>query len=228
MNIRKNIDYSEMYEELDMLMSKSLPQMELYFGIGKAVCQRPEKGAAVMASEYLNRQYTDAKGFSPRNLRRMRDFYRTYENYPALLSLAIQIGWIQNVVIMEADLTMELQEWYMKAVMQFNWSKAELIANITANAHEKFALTNEEEVYYIDDVKRTAERKENVWVPHHVKRFVFLIKMTLWQLKINRGKRRRCSTIFDIVLHSICKKETIELGQFIVYNYLYMYGVVQP
>ena len=37
MNIRKNIDYSEMYEELDKLMEQQLPQMELYWAIGKAV-----------------------------------------------------------------------------------------------------------------------------------------------------------------------------------------------
>ena len=48
MNIRKNIDYSEMYENLDRLMAKGLSQMELYCEIGKAVCQRTEKGAAVM------------------------------------------------------------------------------------------------------------------------------------------------------------------------------------
>lgn len=75
MNIRKNIDYSALYETLDMLMARQLSQMELYFEIGKEVCERSEKGAAVMASEYLNKQYPDAKGFSPRSQRRMRDFF---------------------------------------------------------------------------------------------------------------------------------------------------------
>ena len=149
MNIRKNIDYIEMYEELDKLMEQQLPQMELYCEIGKAVCQRTEKGAAVIASEYLNKQYPDAKGFSPRSLRRMRDFYRTYENHTALLSRAMKLGWIRNVVIMEADLTMELREWYMKAAMRFGWSKTELITNIAANAHEYIVLAIEEEVCYI-------------------------------------------------------------------------------
>ena len=149
MNNRKNIDYSEMYEELDLLMARELSQMELYCGIGKAVCQRTEKGAAVMASEYLNKHYPDAKGFSPRSLRRMRDFFRTYENHSALLSRAMMLGWIQNVVIMEADLTMDLREWYMKAAEQFGWSKTELIANIAANAHENIILAIEEEVCYI-------------------------------------------------------------------------------
>ena len=149
MNLRKNIDYSEMYEELDLLMARELSQMELYCGIGKAVCRRTEKGAAVMASEYLNKHYPDTKGFSPRSLRRMRDFYRTYENHSALLSRAMKLGWIQNVVIMEADLTMDLREWYLKAAEQFGWSKTELIANIEANAHENIILAIEEEVCYI-------------------------------------------------------------------------------
>lgn len=94
MNVRKSIDYSDMYDALDKLMSQQLPQMELYCEIGKAVYRRTEKGAAVMAPEYLNKQYPDVKGFSPRSLRRMRDFYRTYENYPALLSRVMRLGWI--------------------------------------------------------------------------------------------------------------------------------------
>lgn len=149
MNIRKNIDYSEMYENLDKLMAQQLPQMDLYCEIGKAVCRRTEKGAGVMASEYLNRHYPDVKGFSPRNLRRMRDFYRTYEKHSALLRRAMKLGWIQNVVIMEADLTMELREWYMKAAKQFDWSKTEVIANIAANAHESIDLAIEKEAYYV-------------------------------------------------------------------------------
>ena len=147
MNIRKNVDYSEMYEALDGLMTRQLSQMELYWEIGKAVCRRTEKGAAVMASEYLNKHYPDVKGFSPRSLRRIRDFYRTYENHLALLSRAMKLGWTQNVVIMEADLTMELREWYVRAALQFGWSKAELIAQIVAESYLEIVLEIEKDVY---------------------------------------------------------------------------------
>lgn len=149
MNIRKDIDYSEMYAELDKAMAADITQMELYCEIGKAVCRRTEKGAAVAAAAYLSRQYPDAQGFSPRNLRRMRDFYRSYQDYPALLSLAMELDWIQNVVILESGLSTERREWYIKAVEQFGWSKTELIANIAANAHAKIVLAIEEEVCYI-------------------------------------------------------------------------------
>lgn len=73
MNIRKNIDYSEMYAALDTAMAAERQQMELYCEIGKAVCRRTEKGAAVAAAEYLSKQYPDVQGFSPRNLRRIQE-----------------------------------------------------------------------------------------------------------------------------------------------------------
>ena len=130
MNIRKNIDYTDMYAALDSAMERNLSQVELYYEIGRAICQRTEKGAAVAAAAYLREQYPDIQGFSPRNLRRMRDFYRAYEDHPDLLTLALQLGWTQNVVILEADLTMKLRAWYLKAVLQFGWSKAELLDKI--------------------------------------------------------------------------------------------------
>ena len=146
MNIRKVIDYSEMYAELDKAMAADIPQMELYCEIGKAVCRRTEKGAAVAAAAYLSRQYPDAQGFSPRNLRRMRDFYRSYQDQPALLSLAMELGWTQNVVILESGLSTELREWYLKAAMQFGWSKAELQVNMASGLHEKIVLDFEQKV----------------------------------------------------------------------------------
>ena len=76
MNIRKPTDYSAMYETLDQLMGAKLPQMELYFEIGRVVCARPEKGAAVMAAEYLQANYPGGRGLSPRNPRRRREWWR--------------------------------------------------------------------------------------------------------------------------------------------------------
>lgn len=153
MNIRKNIDYTDMYEALDSAMAENLSQVELYYEIGKAVCQRTEKGAAVAAASYLSEQYPDAQGFSPRNLRRMREFYRTYEGQADLLFLVLQLGWTQNVVIMEADLSVKLREWYLKAAKQFGWTKAELIEKIAKKAHETVLLTTHDRVYHTEDQK---------------------------------------------------------------------------
>ena len=79
----------------------------------------------------------------------MRDFYRMYENEPRLLALAMELNWTQNVVIMEADLTIEQREWYMRAAMQFKWSKIELFAYIAACAHENIILDADDECYVL-------------------------------------------------------------------------------
>ena len=113
MNIRKPTDYTAMFAALDAAVAAQLPQMELYCEIGRVVSGRGEKGAAAAASEYLQAAYPAADGFSPRNVRRMRDFYRMYGNMPELLAEAMRLNWTQNVVIMEAGLTMDERCWYM-------------------------------------------------------------------------------------------------------------------
>lgn len=65
MNVRKNIDYSRMYAAIDDVMAQNLSQMPLYCSIREIVCIRREKGAAVIASEYIIANYPDAIGFSP-------------------------------------------------------------------------------------------------------------------------------------------------------------------
>ena len=117
MNIRKPTDYTTLFTALDAAVAAQLPQMELYCKIGRLVGSRSEKGAAVAASEYLQAAYPAAEGFSPRNLRRMRNFYRMYGNAPELLAVAMRLNWTQNVVIMEAGLTMDERCWYIRKLL---------------------------------------------------------------------------------------------------------------
>lgn len=148
MDDRKSTDYSVMFASLDMLLAASLPQMKLYYEIGQLVGSRQEKGAAAAAAEYLQETYPDSTGFSPRNLRRMRAFYQAYADTPEMIDAAMKIGWTQNVVILEARLTNSERAWYMQAVRQFGWSKAELLRQIEKEAH--LALDLPDEVCYTE------------------------------------------------------------------------------
>ena len=164
MNIRKTIDYSAMYTELDELMGKSLPQMELYREIGRLVCTRPEKGAAIMTSEYLQEKYPDVAGFSPRNVRRMREFFRTYEGNETLIAEAMKISWTQNVLIMERCTDDAERQWYIKAILYFGWSKLELAQKIDDKAHLKITLAPQEEEYHTES--RGADEANNTEWSH--------------------------------------------------------------
>ena len=72
MNVRKLVDYGTMYQELAAILAQNLPQMDEIHVVGKAISQRPEKGAAVAAAEFLQANFPDRTGFSPRNVRQMR------------------------------------------------------------------------------------------------------------------------------------------------------------
>lgn len=149
MNVRKNIDYSALFAAVDKAVRAALPQMKLYWEIGRLVCERPEKGAAVAVAEHLQTEFPDAKGFSPRNVRRMREFYRSYTEAPALLAEAMCLGWTQNVVILEADLPLTERAWYIHAALKNGWSKLALAENIDRCTHNKdVALDTEEDPGY--------------------------------------------------------------------------------
>jgi len=157
MNVRKPADYSAMFAALDTLMAAALPQMNLYCEIGRLVNARPEKGAAVAAAEYLSKVYPDVSGFSPRNLRRMRELCRAYETAPEVLAQAMTIGWTQNVAILENCQTLDEMNWYIQAVQRFGWTKVELLEKIAAGAHREIALNLSGEICYIKENANSLE-----------------------------------------------------------------------
>ena len=148
MNVRKPVDYGTMYRELTAILAQNLPQMIEIYAIGKAISQRPEKGAAVAAAEFLQANFLERTGFSPRNVRRMRDFYKTYENDQTLLRLAMKIGWTLNVVIMEAELTREIRKWYLEQARERQWSKAVLLEKLASAAHLEKLLDADADTCY--------------------------------------------------------------------------------
>ena len=170
MNIRKPIDYSSMFAALSAAVAAELPQMELYHQIGKIVCERPEKGAAVAAAEHLAAQVPDMTGFSPRNVRRMRDFHRMYGNTPDLLAEALSLNWTQNVVILEADLTLAERGWYIRQAAVGALSKAELLRMMESSAHLEIPLDQTADSCYTEENDKVSERVQHEEDPVYLPR----------------------------------------------------------
>ena len=161
MNVRKPTDYRAMYRVLDQLMGAGLPQTELYFAIGGTVCARPEKGAAVMAAEYLQANYPETKGFSPRNLRRMREFYQAYADCQELWTLVLELGWTQNVAILEGCEGNRERAWYLRATLEHGWTKAELLEQIQAGAWMWEGLDEQADSCYTESNTVSARSEEH-------------------------------------------------------------------
>jgi len=178
-----------MYAALDALMAVELPQMELYCEIGKLVSERSEKGAAAAASKYLRKAYPHTSGFSPRNLRRMRGFYTLYVGNADILNLAMQVGWTQNIVILEAVLTMDERAWYLRATVQFSWSKSELTSQINASTYLTLNLDERE----IDP----DELEESKFERHYISRFCFEKPESFRETWMLSGFRQRFLTFLS-------------------------------
>ena len=199
MNVRKPVDYGTMHRELTAILAQNLPQMEEVYAIGKVINQRPEKGAAVAAAEFLQANFPDRTGFSPRNVRRMRDFYKVYENDQTLLRLAMKIGWTLNVVIMEAKLTRDARKWYLEQARAQPCSKVVLLEKLVSEAHLEKTLDAETDTCYTDDkdiktcVKRTSThdifREAPCWVGQ-------LWMPNLWKYISTRLLRRESPKMF--------------------------------
>lgn len=116
--------------------------MELYSLIGKNICEQGEKAFVVHLAEILSEQFPHLKGFSPRNLRRMRDFYITYQSESKLMNKAQTLSWTQNTVILECCENNEQRSFYLALAKKNNLSKLALVKAIKDETFEN-TLTEE-------------------------------------------------------------------------------------
>ena len=124
--------------------------IELYWSIGQAIAQQQESaqwgdGVLEQLSQDLRRDFPELKGFSRRNLYRMRAFYLAYRDRPEFVPQVVaQIPWGHNTLLLEKLKEPALREWYARASIQHGWSRAILEAQIETRLHERqgAALTN--------------------------------------------------------------------------------------
>ena len=114
----------------------------LYWGIGKNIVGRQEKfgwGKSIVErlSKDLIAGVRGREGFSPNNLWRMRNFYLTYKDNLKLAQLVQEIPWGQNIVIMQKVKKPEVKEYYIRATIQFGWSRNVLVHQIEAESHKQ-------------------------------------------------------------------------------------------
>lgn len=115
--------------------------IRLYWDIGKKIIERQEmfgwgKGVVERLSKDLMAEFKGREGFSPNNLWRIRNFYLTYRDNLKLAQLVQEIPWGQTIVIMQRVKEPEAKEYYLKATIQFGWSRNVLIHQVEAEAYK--------------------------------------------------------------------------------------------
>ena len=121
--------------------------INLYWQIGEYIAERIESegwGKSVVKdlADFIQRTEPTLKGFSPQNLWRMRQFYETYKDLPKLSPLVREIGWTNNLIILNRCKTEEEKEFYLRLSNRENYSKRELERQIDSSIFERTMLGN--------------------------------------------------------------------------------------
>jgi len=111
------------------------------FELGKLIVKNQEKnnwGKSIVdtLSRDINKTVDGAKGYSPQNLWRMRQFYLEYKNETELLEIASTIPWGQNLLIMHKIKDNKEKMYYLNATDKLGWSRSVLLNQIKADAYK--------------------------------------------------------------------------------------------
>jgi predicted nuclease of restriction endonuclease-like (RecB) superfamily len=121
--------------------------IDLYWNIGEYISQRLESeewGISVVdeLSNYLLTNEPTLKGFSNKNIWRMKQFYQQYKDYPNLSTLLREISWSHNLAIFSRCKSIEEKEFYLKITKQESYSFRELERQISSGLFERTMLGN--------------------------------------------------------------------------------------
>lgn len=121
--------------------------INLYWNVGQYISDRVEQadwGQSVVKelAEYIAQTEPNLKGFSDKNLWRMRQFYEAYKDYPKLSTLLREISWTNNLTILSRAKTPEEKEFYLRLTSQEKYSTRELDRQISASLYERTMLGN--------------------------------------------------------------------------------------
>lgn len=121
--------------------------INLYWNIGEYIHQKvksTEWGQSVVKelAEYLKRNEPNLKGFSDKNLWRMKQFFENYKDSPKLSPLVREISWTNNLIILSRAKSIDEQEFYLKLSIKERYSKRELDRQISASLFERTTIGN--------------------------------------------------------------------------------------
>ena len=117
-------------KEVVRLANTSL--IDLYWRVGKYISDKISvsewgDGVVKQLADYIEKNSPEIKGFSDKNLWRMKQFYETYNGMDEKLSPMVrQISWTNNLTILSRTKSTEERCFYLKQCIQERWTKREL------------------------------------------------------------------------------------------------------
>lgn len=120
--------------------------IDLYWQVGELISKKiasAEWGDGVVAqlADFIAQTQPNLRGFTQRNLFRMRQFYEAYQGDTKVSPLVTQLSWTHNLTILSRSKRPEEREFYLKMAIQEKWSKRELERQFNTALFERVVLS---------------------------------------------------------------------------------------
>ena len=135
----------------DAIKSVNAELIKLYWRIGEYISKKLETaewGDAVVEqlADYIQNKNPEFKGFTRRNLYRMRQLYETYQQKRFVSSVLTQISWTNHLLILSKTKTKEEREFYLALTIKERYSSRELGRQIDSGDYERVVLSRKKMV----------------------------------------------------------------------------------
>jgi predicted nuclease of restriction endonuclease-like (RecB) superfamily len=121
----------------------------LYWSIGRDILSRQHAegwGAKIIdrLARDLQNEFPGTEGFSPRNLKYMRSLADAWPESEIVPQLVALLPWGHLRVLLDRIKDRPTREWYLRAAVEYGWSRNILVHQIESRLHERQgkALTN--------------------------------------------------------------------------------------
>ncbi|WFP48553.1 DUF1016 N-terminal domain-containing protein [Methylomonas sp. EFPC3] len=101
--------------------------IELYWSVGERISRKIAAsdwgdGVVEQLARYLAQTQPGLRGFTRRNLFRMKQFYEAYADHELVSPLVTQLPWTHHLIILSQSQRPEEREFYLRLAVQENWS----------------------------------------------------------------------------------------------------------
>ena len=141
--------------------------IRLYWQIGGYISEKIESaqwgdGVVDQLAAYIAQAMPGVRGFTRRNLFRMRQFYETYAGDTKVSPLVSQLSWTNHLLIMGQCKRPEEREFYMRLSIEHRWGKRELERQLRASLFERAVLNPPKVAPAVRQMYPEAETTEEV------------------------------------------------------------------
>lgn len=135
----------------------------LYWGVGEYLSVQLKNSSwneqtVIELSEYIQRHHPELKGFSKKNLYRMKDFFETYSLstkedssvfIEAISSINVyqnnllKVSWTHHLLLLSRTKSLAEKEFYLRLCIQDNYTAKDLERQINASLFERVMIGNQ-------------------------------------------------------------------------------------